>query len=111
ADRVVILRQGEIVAEGKPDDLGASLGTASEVHFRLPDGVTVEQLNQIVHAELSASGSEVSFRTDNAQKALFELTGWAERHKVQLQDLEVQRPTLEDIFLQLTAEPTGEATK
>ena len=105
ADRVVILRQGEIVAHGKPDDLGDSLGSTSEVRFRLPEGVTTEQLKQVVHEDLSASGSEVSFRTDNAQKALFELTGWAERHHVQLADIEVQRPTLEDIFLQLTQEP------
>jgi ABC-2 type transport system ATP-binding protein len=110
ADRVVILREGEIVAQGKPDELGSGPGSSSEVRFRLPAGVTVEQLKQIVHTDLSASGSEVSFRTDNAQKALFELTGWAERHHVQLADLEVQRPTLEDIFLQLTQAPT-EATK
>src|SRR5436305_7902020 len=106
ADRVVILRQGEIVAHGKPDDLGDSLGSTSEVRFRPPEGVTVEQLKQVVHEDLAASGSEVSFRTENAQKALFELTGWAERHHVQLADIEVQRPTLEDIFLQLTQEPT-----
>jgi ABC-2 type transport system ATP-binding protein len=107
ADRVIILRQGEIVAQGKPDELGDSLGSASEVRFRLPEGVTADQLRQIVHEEVAASGSEVSFRTDNAQKALFELTGWAERHHMQLADLEVQRPTLEDIFLQLTQEPEG----
>ena len=106
ADRVVILRQGEIVAHGKPDDLGDSLGSTSEVRFRLPEGVTVEQLKQVVHEDLGTSRSEVSFRTENAQKALFELTGWAERHHVQLADIEVQRPTLEDIFLQLTQEPT-----
>jgi ABC-2 type transport system ATP-binding protein len=108
ADRVVILRQGEIVAQGKPDELGASLGTTSEVRFRLADGVTIEQLEKVVHEHLDASGSEVSFRTDNAQKTLYELTAWAERHHVQLADLEVQRPTLEDVFLQLTQEPTSQ---
>jgi ABC-2 type transport system ATP-binding protein len=105
ADRVVILRQGQVVAQGKPDELGAAIGSASEVRFRLPEGVTVEQLRAVVHEELATSGSEVSFRTDNAQKALYELTGWAEHQHVQLADLEVQRPTLEDIFLQLTQEP------
>ncbi len=102
ADRVAILRRGELVAEGKPDDLGDRLGSASEVRFRLPPGVTVDQLRGVVHEELSASGVEVSFRTDNAQKALYQLTGWAERQHVELGDLEVQRPTLEDVFLQLT---------
>jgi ABC-2 type transport system ATP-binding protein len=105
ADRVVILRDGQIVAHGKPDELGDSLGSASQIRFRLPDGVTVDQLTKVVHTQLSASGSEVSFRSDNAQKALFELTGWAERHQIKLDDLEVQRPTLEDIFLQLTQAP------
>src|SRR5581483_5372653 len=104
ADRVVILRQGQIVAQGEPDELGGGMGSASEVRFRVPEGVTIEQLQKIVREKLDASGGEVSFRTDNAQKALFELTGWAERQHVQLADLEVQRPTLEDIFLQLTQE-------
>jgi len=105
ADRVVILRQGQLVASGKPDELGASIGSASEVRFRLPAGVTADQLDKVVHEDLTLSGSEVSFRTEDVQKALFHLTGWAERHKVQLQDIQVQRPTLEDIFLQLTEEP------
>jgi ABC-2 type transport system ATP-binding protein len=104
ADRVVILRQGELVAQGKPDELGDTMSKASEVRFRLPAGVTVDQLKTVIHEELSTSGSEVSFRTETAQQALYHLTGWAERHHVQLQDIEVQRPTLEDIFLQLTAE-------
>jgi ABC-2 type transport system ATP-binding protein len=105
ADRVVILRDGEIVAQGKPDELGASLGSTSEVRFRMPGGVAVDQLETVVHEKLTASGSEVSFRAENAQKALFELTGWAERQHIQLDDIEVQRPTLEDIFLQLTQAP------
>jgi ABC-2 type transport system ATP-binding protein len=104
ADCVVILRRGEIVAQGKPDELGGSVGSASEVRFRMPKQFSVEQLRAVVHEDLTESGSEVSFRTDNVQKTLYELTGWAEEHKVQLADLEVQRPTLEDIFLQLTAE-------
>jgi ABC-2 type transport system ATP-binding protein len=109
ADRVVILRQGQLVASGKPDELGASIGSASEVRFRLPAGVTADQLDKVVHEELASSGSEVSFRTEDVQKALFHLTGWAERHHVQLQDIQVQRPTLEDIFLQLTEEPATPA--
>jgi ABC-2 type transport system ATP-binding protein len=108
ADRVVILRQGQLVAEGRPDELGDRMGSSSEVRFRLPPGVTVEELNHVLDEELTASGSEVNFHTDNAQHALFELTGWAERHHVQLADLHVQRPTLEDIFLQLTQEQTAE---
>jgi ABC-2 type transport system ATP-binding protein len=108
ADRVVILRQGEIVAQGSPDELGESVGSASEVRFRLPEGVTTQQLEKVVHEHLDPSGTDVSFRTSNAQKALYELTGWAERHHVQLADLEVSRPTLEDVFLQLTQEAPSE---
>jgi ABC-2 type transport system ATP-binding protein len=44
---------------------------------------------------------------DDPVKPLHELTGWALDHGVQLEGLEVQRPTLEDVYLTLTGEEAG----
>jgi hypothetical protein len=49
-----------------------------------------------------------SFEADRAQRALYRLTGWAEREGIELEDLEVRRPSLEDVFLSLTG---GEAQR
>ncbi len=40
-------------------------------------------------------------------KALHDLTGWALEHNVELESLNVARPSLEDVYLRLTGEPSG----
>jgi ABC-2 type transport system ATP-binding protein len=51
---------------------------------------------------LEATGNSVSCRTAEPQRALYRLVGWAEREGIALEGIEVQRPTLEDVFLELT---------
>jgi ABC-2 type transport system ATP-binding protein len=107
ADRVAILRDGHIVAAGPPDELGAREGAAI-VRFRLPAGVSSDDVRAHVDgAALEASGSELSFRTERPQKALYALTSWAERSGLGLEALEVRRPSLEDVFLELTEGDRG----
>jgi ABC-2 type transport system ATP-binding protein len=100
AGRVVILRDGRIVASGKPDELGGA-GGGTVVSFGLPDGVSADR---VPIGNLDVAGNRVSFRTDDAQRSLYELTGWAEREGVRLEALQVQRPSLEDVFLELTSD-------
>jgi ABC-2 type transport system ATP-binding protein len=104
SDRVAILRDGQIVAVGRPAEL-ATAGTASTaISFQLPDGIGVETVRANVSAPLEAVGGVVSLRTENAQRALYELTSWAEREGIELIGLQARRPTLEDVFLELTGD-------
>jgi ABC-2 type transport system ATP-binding protein len=82
ADRVAILRSGEIVAQGKPDELGAHLGRTI-ISYR-------------------SDGEEKTIETDDAQAELYKLLQWAEKSGVKLEGLEVRRPSLEDVFLKVT---------
>src|SRR2546430_11859526 len=50
ADRVAILAAGQIVARGRPDELGSSAEQATVIRFRAPDGVTIEQLRSAAQA-------------------------------------------------------------
>jgi ABC-2 type transport system ATP-binding protein len=110
ADRVAILARGRIVAEGAPDELGAGgAAAATVVRFRLPQGVKPEQIGAEVEADVEVSGNTASFESSHPQRALYRLTGWAEREGIELEDLEVRRPSLEDVFLQLTG--SGEAPR
>jgi len=102
ADRVAILAEGRIVARGRPDELGTDEQRTAVIRFRLPDGVTVEQMGSEAGAPAEASGDEVTLRTADPQPALLRLLTWAQRSGVALEALSVQRPTLEDIFLALT---------
>ena len=84
ADRVAVLRQGEIVAVGPPAEL---IGTtpATEIRYR-------------------ENGREVVLETDRPTQVLHELTAKALAENRELEGLAVTRPTLEDVYLSLTGE-------
>ena len=114
ADRVAIIARGEIVAEGTPDSLGGRDVATTEISFRLPDGVGVDQLPaeaSLDHGRLAASSSNgIVLLTDHPVELLHRLTGWAMERGLELSGLEVRRPSLEDVYLELTAESSPEAT-
>jgi len=86
ADRVAVLRQGEIVAVGPPAEL-ISTAPATEIRYR-------------------ENGREVVLETDRPTQVLHELTAKALAENRELEGLAVTRPTLEDVYLSLTGEET-----
>jgi ABC-2 type transport system ATP-binding protein len=102
ADRLLIIRSGEIVASGTAEELTRGLDHSSVISFRLPPGTSVEELARIVDAGITTSGVLASLTSDRPQRELHRLIGWAEEQGVELGELTVQRPTLEDVFLELT---------
>jgi ABC-2 type transport system ATP-binding protein len=103
ADRVAIIARGEIVAEGPPDELGGREGASSEIRFRLPAETTVAELPTAVGAAAQRDNGLVAIRAERPVEALHELTGWALERGIDLRGLEVSRPTLEDVYIELTA--------
>jgi ABC-2 type transport system ATP-binding protein len=85
ADRVAIIKDGQILAEGPPASLGAG-ASRSFVSWRSADGE--------VHTR----------ETEDATTLLHELTGEALARGERLEDLSVTRPSLEEVYLELTAE-------
>jgi ABC-2 type transport system ATP-binding protein len=84
ADRVAVLLDGRIVREGTPAELTG--GTAeTEVRYR-------------------QNGREVVVRTTEPTRVLHELTAQAIADGAELDGLEVRRPTLEDVYLLITAD-------
>jgi ABC-2 type transport system ATP-binding protein len=105
ADRVAILRAGKIVALGRPDELGAGLADETVVTFRLPDGRTgFDAVRAAVTPTAEMAGEVVTIRTDDPQGLLRRLLEWADGQHLTLEHLEVRRPDLEDIFLELMGE-------
>jgi ABC-2 type transport system ATP-binding protein len=49
----------------------------------------------------------VQLTTDDPTAALHELTGWAVERGIRLDDLEVSRPSLEDVYLEITGGEAG----
>lgn len=107
SDHIVILRAGTIAAEGSPDELRRSLSTASDISFLLPSRMTKCQLEDTLGVDVSVVAEVVRIRTDAVQRALAGLLRWAEEEHVELLQLQVTQPTLDDVFVQL-AESDGD---
>jgi ABC-2 type transport system ATP-binding protein len=106
ADRVAIIKAGRIVAQGPPHALGAGAATITEVTFLPPAGYELRDLPGGPAIELGPDGV-ARLRTELPTRLLAELCGWAAAQGIELEQLEVTRPTLEDVYLDLIA--SGEA--
>jgi ABC-2 type transport system ATP-binding protein len=104
ADRVAILRDGSIVAQGRTEELGESLGRRTVIGFALDGGLSIDDIRSRVSAPVRTSGNRAEIKTEQPQRDLYALLGLAEERRVELDELEVRRPNLEDIFLELTRE-------
>jgi ABC-2 type transport system ATP-binding protein len=104
ADRVAVIADGRIVGEGTPDELGGRGQAATEISFGLPDGVAATELPAGLAAQPAAANGHLLLRTAEPTAVLNELTGWALERGVELRRLEVRRPSLEDVYLELTRE-------
>ena len=98
ADRIAIIAAGRIVAEGTPADIGGRASADSIITFRLSGDA---RLPSTVPAVAGANGQLRVAATDPV-RLLHDLTGWALEHGVDITELTVERPTLEDVYLQLT---------
>jgi len=104
ADRVAIIKTGRIVAQGPPGELVANRNGATLVHFELPPGASLSDLPAGLALRARAAGVRVEIATEAPVHDLSELCRWALDRGVELPDLEVTRPSLEDVYLELTAE-------
>jgi ABC-2 type transport system ATP-binding protein len=86
ADRVAIIKDGRIIVEGAPVELGVSSGAS---HYRI--------------TYRNGDGSLVERDTEDPTVLLHELTSEALARGQRLEGLTVTRPTLEDVYLELTA--------
>jgi ABC-2 type transport system ATP-binding protein len=90
ADRVTIIAAGRIVARGTPADLGRRDNAETTIRYR-------------------AEGREISVQTRTPTKTLQELTAAALGRGEELEGLEVTRPSLEDVYLELTDDAERDA--
>ncbi len=99
ADRLAIIADGTIVATGTASELIGSTSATSRIRFRLPEGAAPPDA---VGARLDGRSWEIE--TEAPTRAVHDLTGWALETGTTLLDLEVSRRSLEDVYLQLTAD-------
>lgn len=101
ADRIAIIAQGRIIAEGTPDELVGRFESSSQIRFTLPEAVTVSALPVTPDR---VSGKVVEVSTDQPTQTLHRLTTWAIESGLELPDLTVTRASLDDVYLGLTGD-------
>ena len=107
ADRVGIISNGRMVAEGSPSALMAGSGDC-EISFVLPDGATADEVRAVAPTA-AADGATVRISTATPTATLHGLTSWALRRDIELAALSVTRPTLEDVYLRLALDQQASA--
>jgi ABC-2 type transport system ATP-binding protein len=100
ADRIAVMRDGVIVATGTPATLGGRNRATGTIGFTLPDGV---ELGELAPGASLDDERRVVMSSAAPMADLHELTGRALALGLELSDIEVRRPTLEDVYLELTA--------
>jgi ABC-2 type transport system ATP-binding protein len=111
ADRIIILRAGEIAAQGTSDELSASLGYHTEVTFDPYSGIDLARLSAVVGRPVTVRESLARFESDRVQGDMKLLLDWAEVEHVELANLQAIQPSLDDVFVKLAGEATPEVRK
>jgi ABC-2 type transport system ATP-binding protein len=108
ADRVAVIAEGRIVAEGSPGTIAGRDRAAVEIRFSLPPGAVPDDLPEVVKAAMvERDGGQLLLRAGSPINVLGPLVRWAEARGADLADIEVRRPSLEDVYLALTAPDAG----
>jgi ABC-2 type transport system ATP-binding protein len=105
ADRAAILVGGKIRAQGNPRELVAGEANVTFVEFSLPDG-SARPPGPLMHGASIEEGV-VRIKTADTMRTLHDLTGWALENDVELIGLNVARPSLEDVFIEVTQRGEG----
>jgi ABC-2 type transport system ATP-binding protein len=100
-DRVAFIDHGRIIDIGAPKDLIAKTFGASKIEIVLasPLGESQQPPNNV---HINAARDHFALSTDRPARDIVELVKWVDQNGLELADIQLKRPTLEDVFLELT---------
>jgi ABC-2 type transport system ATP-binding protein len=106
ADRITVISDGRIVATGTAEELTHQVDPSARISWRQPPGTAAppDRLGWKRHDELAV------IETGDVVSVLNQLTSWSIAEEVPLDRLSVTHPSLEDVYLALTA-PEGRASE
>ena len=110
-DRVAIIDEGRIIAMGTPAEVQARTLGASRIEIRVsppvPEG-RMPTLTEAGHLQVSSDRHTLIVSAQNPARALVELVKWVDQQGLELADVQLKRPTLEDVFIELTGKSLRE---
>jgi ABC-2 type transport system ATP-binding protein len=109
-DRVAIVDEGRIVAMGTPREIQDATHANSTIELECAQPVTCD-LPQWADAEkavLDARRTRVSVASRKPARTVVEMVKWLEANGLELADIRIARPTLEQAFIELTGKSLRE---
>ena len=104
-DRVAIMDEGKIVAMGTPKELQQQSKGQSRIQINVAAPLqqgTLPPWPDAIETILNGDGREMTVYSNRPARTLFEIMKWLDQQGLQLDDVHLKRPTLEDVFVELT---------
>jgi ABC-2 type transport system ATP-binding protein len=104
-DRVAIIDAGKIIELGTPREIQQRVLGHSLVEVTTNEAMPLDQLPEALRNEKFVArdeGRTLSLQTDAPAASIVELVKWIDQHGLRLVDIHLKRPTLEDVFIELT---------
>ena len=110
-DRVAIVDEGRIVAMGTPDEIRSKTAGHSRVEVRcerpLPPG-DLPQWPDVEKYDISDDRRLIVLTTRRSARTLVDLIRWIDQQGIEPSDVQLRRPSLEDVFIELTGKSLRE---
>ncbi|MFF0821123.1 ATP-binding cassette domain-containing protein [Micromonospora haikouensis] len=108
ADRIAVLDRGRVIAEGTAEELKRRI-PGGHVRLRFADEQGLDAARRVL-GQVSRDGDALALRvpSDGSLRSLRALLGRLDDQAVQVDELSVHTPDLDDVFLALTGGPTDE---
>jgi ABC-2 type transport system ATP-binding protein len=103
-DRVAIIDSGQIIASGSPRELQAKSANqaAIEIVLTQPWSGELPAWPHAIRSTLSEDGRHLQVQSEKPARTLVEMVKWVDTQHIDLEDVHLKRPTLEDVFIELT---------
>ncbi len=113
AARIGVIDRGVVVQEGTADELKDAVG-GSVLELVVPDGHHVRAMETITAATgeevLELAGRRLRVAAREGSRTLLEVVRALDAAGVEADDIGLHKPSLDDVFLAVTGEPTGQDT-
>jgi ABC-2 type transport system ATP-binding protein len=107
ADRIAVLDQGRLVAQGTPDELKRQV-PGSHVRVRFADVAGLDAAARLLTGSARDEGLSLQVPSDGGAESLWAVLNELHEHSIKVEEFSVHTPDLDDVFLALTGRPSTE---
>ena len=110
-DRVAIVDAGKVIAIGTPRELQDNSAGKSTIDIECEKpltGILMPSWPEVTFTKLSDDGLHLTVASPRPAKTLVEIVKWVDGNGIGLADVRLKRPTLEDVFIELTGKKLRE---